>query len=192
MAIVAKPFAVGDLVRWASSSLGVWRHHVGVIVAVVPAGELPHEHVPAGRWSWHCRDNAPRGETSYLIALKDGGHGVGKLYRPRVRHLRHFSAGGPVLEVRRRSAKGYRPGYDYAVTVHPYQFPHVSRAPAGEHLANGATFRPRVESRALVLYKPRRSRSRSRWRRAALAAAWVANAALFAVLVVGLFTLFPA
>ncbi len=156
MAVVAKPFEVGDLVRWTSRGGGVWRHHVGVIVAVVPAGAMPYEHMPPGRWTLHCRDNAPRREASFLIALKsERGRGAGQLYRPRVHHLRRFTEGEPaVVEVRRRSAKGYRPGYDYAVVLHPT---HAQRS-RGERLANGATFRARRESRDLVVYRPRWSR----------------------------------
>lgn len=153
MAIVAKPFAVGDLVRWTSAGGGVWRHHVGVIVAVVPAGAMPYDHLPAGRWSLHCRDNAPRREVSFLVALKsEGGRGAGQLYRPRVHHLRHFSEGSdPVLEVRRRRRRGERSGLPVPVG------PMVSTS-SGKRLANGATFRPRRESRELVLYRPRWSR----------------------------------
>lgn len=153
MAVVAKPFAVGDLVRWTSAGGGVWRHHVGVIVAVVPAGAMPFEHLPPGRWSLHCRDNAPRREASFLVALKsERGRGAGQLYRPRVHHLLHFTEGSdPVLEVRRRRARNVRPGLPV-----PVGRPRVEGG--GRRLANGATFRPRVESRALVPYRPRWSR----------------------------------
>ena len=153
MAVVAKPFAVGDLVCWTFAGGGGWRHHVGVIVAVVPAGAMPFEHLPPGRWSLHCRDNAPRREASFLIALKsERGRGAGQLYRPRVHHLLHFTEGSdPVLEVRRRRARGVRSGLP--VLVGP---PRVSSP--GRRLANGATFRPREESRALVVWRPRWSR----------------------------------
>lgn len=152
MAIVAKPFAVGDLVRWTSAGGGVWRHHVGVIVAVVPAGAMPYDHLPAGRWSLHCRDNAPRREVSFLVALKsEGGRGAGQLYRPRVHHLRHFSHGtDPVLEVRRRRRRSERTGLPVVVSA-----PTVV---SGHRLANGATFRARRESRELVVYRPRMTR----------------------------------
>lgn len=97
MAVVARQFAVGDLVRWTSASGGVWRHHVGVVVAVVPAGERPRQ--PSGAWArLFAEGAATRPHVSFLVALKRGGHGAGLLYWPRVRHLRPY-AGDTALDV---------------------------------------------------------------------------------------------
>lgn len=177
MAVVAKPFSVGDLVRWTSAAGGVWRHHVGVIVAVVPAGAKPYDHLPAGRWSLHFSGRVTRREASFLVALKsDRGRGAGQLYRPRVRHLLHFTEGSdPVLELRRRRARSVRSGLPV-----PARLPRVQDG--GRRLANSATFSPRVESRALVLYRPRWSR-RDRIIAAVAAPVFLA---LLALLVVGM------
>lgn len=120
--MTAPSFSVGDLVRWSSASRGHWRHHSGVVVAVVPAGEPPYMHRPKGaRWTWCCDDRSIRRRESYLIALRDGSTGTaGRLYRPRVRHLRHastasagrFHSGGTV---------GLAPGEIPAILSHGYE-----------------------------------------------------------------------
>lgn len=174
MAIVAKPLEVGELVRWTSAGGGVWRHHVGVIVGVVPAGALPRDHLPAGRWALHFRDNAARREASFLVALKDGSSrgAAGQLHRPRVYQLRRFEEGSdPVIEIRRRRAPRARPGLPVPVA-----------APSPARLASGATLRPRADCRALVVYR-RHWSMRERITAAIAAPVFVA---LLALLVVGL------
>lgn len=42
-----KTFAVGDVVTWASQSLGSWKKKTGTIVAVVPARVSPKPYVDA-------------------------------------------------------------------------------------------------------------------------------------------------
>lgn len=148
MTAAAGSFTVGDLVRWTSSAGGVWRHHVGVIVAEVPPGAMPYDHLPPGRWALRCRDNAARPDASYLVALKRaGGRGGGQLYRPRVRNLRHYAHGAAVVIEGKRDRRG-RSGQ--LVPVHP-----ARRQAPQRRLANGATFRARQEGRALVIWRPR-------------------------------------
>lgn len=40
-----------------------------------------------------------RSAVSYLVALKDGGPGVGRLYWPRTRHLQPYHTGGVVKSI---------------------------------------------------------------------------------------------
>lgn len=179
-------FAVGDLVCWASCTGGVWRHHVGVVVAVVPARGNPYQHMPAGSWSTHFRDSATRAAPSYLVALKGAGR-VGQLHRPRVHHLRHYGdEADPILEVRRRSRKGNRPGLDRAAAM-PVPVVRVTLGPVVHRLANGATWHRRPESRDLVVYRRRLSRRDL----CIAAAAAPVFATLFWLLVTGLQQLVP-
>lgn len=102
MAVVAKPFAVGDLVRWTSQARGVQRHRVGVVAAVVPAGGKPYAHLPAGRWRVMFRDNVTRPRLSYLVAIKGEGRGLGMLYHPHTGTVSAWNESGKPSDSMRR------------------------------------------------------------------------------------------
>lgn len=77
----------GDLVRWSSQSRGTDRHHVGVVVLVVPAGVPIQTLLPglAARYSIRAmhRAHGVRSETSYLVARTDvRGAGKARLHWP--------------------------------------------------------------------------------------------------------------
>jgi len=79
---VMEEFQVGDGVYWGSASSGSYRRKVGVVVAVVEAGENPVP--PEGL---KCNSAAgygmPRDHRSYLVRV---GNKKG-VYWPRVKHL---------------------------------------------------------------------------------------------------------
>jgi hypothetical protein len=76
-------FKIADVVFWGSVSNGRYKRKVGIVVAVVEAGESP---VPPG-WL-KCNSSAgyglPRNHRSYLVRV---GNRMG-CYWPRVKHLR--------------------------------------------------------------------------------------------------------
>lgn len=89
-------FGRGDLVRWTSQARGSVRHHVGVVVLVVPGG------VPLGplleslgrRYSLRAmqRSQGPRPDTSYLVALTGArGRGKARLHWPHAALLVPYS-----------------------------------------------------------------------------------------------------
>lgn len=77
----------GDLVRWSSQSRGVERHHVGVVVLVIPGG-VPIQALLEGlatRYSLRAmhRAHGSRPERSYLVARTDvRGAGKARLHWP--------------------------------------------------------------------------------------------------------------
>lgn len=95
--MAAPAFDRGDLVRWTSQARGTERHHVGVVVLVLPGG------VPIGalldglasRYSLRAmhRASGVRPERSYLVALV-GQRGAGKarLHWPRASLLAPYHA----------------------------------------------------------------------------------------------------
>ena len=77
----------GALVRGSSQSRGTDRHHVGVVVLVVPAGVPIQTLLPglAARYSIRAmhRAHGVRSETSYLVARTDvRGAGKARLHWP--------------------------------------------------------------------------------------------------------------
>lgn len=94
MAVVAKPFEVGDLVRWTSQARGIQRNRMGVVAAVVPADTPPYLHLPPGRWRVMFRDNVTRPRKSYLVAIKGEGRGLGMLHHPHTGTLMHWKEAG--------------------------------------------------------------------------------------------------
>lgn len=87
----------GDLVRWSSQSRGTHRHHVGVVVLVIPAG-VPIETLLPGlaqRYSLRAMHSARgnRPDVSYLVARTDvRGAGKARLHWPHAVHLERYSA----------------------------------------------------------------------------------------------------
>lgn len=77
----------GDLVRWSSQSRGTERHHVGVVVLVIPPG-VPIQTLLDGlgkRYGLRAmhRAHGLRSETSYLVARTDvRGAGKARLHWP--------------------------------------------------------------------------------------------------------------
>lgn len=77
----------GDLVRWSSQSRGTQRHHVGIVVLVVPPG-VPIQALLerlATRYSLRAmhRAHGVRSEPSYLVARTDvRGAGKARLHWP--------------------------------------------------------------------------------------------------------------
>ena len=96
MAVKPLPvFARGDLVRWSSQARGTERHHVGVVVLVLPGG------VPLGafldglrnRYSLRAMHAAQgtRPDTSYLVARTDvRGAGKARLHWPHASLLKPY------------------------------------------------------------------------------------------------------
>jgi hypothetical protein len=108
MAVVAKPFAVGDLVRWTSQAHGVQRQRVGVVAAVVPAGQKPYQHLPPGQWRVMFRDNVTRPRASYLVAIKGEGRGRGMLHHPHTGTMAPWQERGLVTDGIRRTREEIR------------------------------------------------------------------------------------
>lgn len=90
----------GDLVRWSSQSRGQSRHHVGVVVLVVPAG-MPIQLVTdrlGDRYSLRAmhRAHGPRAELSYLVVRTDvRSGGRARLHWPHASLLRPYDAPAP-------------------------------------------------------------------------------------------------
>jgi len=82
----------GDRVKWTSQSAGFTTTKRGVIVAIVPAGVMPEDCVPAG---YRCHGpegfGMARDHESYLVKVDGKGKG---LYWPRVCHLHVSNAEG--------------------------------------------------------------------------------------------------
>ena len=80
-------FNRGDLVRWTSQGRGTVRHHVGVVVLVVPGGVqidtlLERMALRYSLRSMH-RAHGCRPEKSYLVALTNArGAGKARLHWP--------------------------------------------------------------------------------------------------------------
>lgn len=80
-------FSRGALVRWSSQARGTVRHHVGVVVLVVPGG-VPIDTLLAGlasRYSMRAMRQAHgcRVDKSYLVALTNArGAGKARLHWP--------------------------------------------------------------------------------------------------------------
>lgn len=90
-------FRRGELVRWTSQARGSARHHVGVVVLVVPGG------VPLGplleglgaRYNLRAmqRSQGPRPDTSYLVALTGArARGKARLHWPHATLLAPYGA----------------------------------------------------------------------------------------------------
>ena len=85
----------GDLVRWSSQSRGTQRHHVGIVVLVVPAGVPIHVLLPRlePRYSLRAmhRAHGVRSEPSYLVARTDvRGAGRARLHWPHASLLERY------------------------------------------------------------------------------------------------------
>lgn len=180
MAVVVRALAVGDRVRWASATRGVWRHHEGVIVAVVPAGGHAMDSVPDGRWVLRFRPHpAPRPQVSYLVAAIGVGSRAasGLLYHPRSRHVIRAGDAGPLIDTHRR--RGARAG------SLPVVIDRIAKAApnlAGRTLRNGATFIEARACRDLVPYRRAWAWREVRW----LVVASPVLLALLALLVIGM------
>lgn len=85
----------GDLVRWSSQSRGTQRHHVGIVVLVVPPG-VPIQALLerlATRYSLRAmhRAHGIRSEPSYLVARTDvRGAGKARLHWPHASLLERY------------------------------------------------------------------------------------------------------
>ncbi|PQV79353.1 hypothetical protein BS424_17360 [Cronobacter sakazakii] len=85
-------FKLNDEVKWSSSSNGVTKVKIGVIVEVIPAG------VNVRRFELGRQLDAPglpRKEESYIVCVgpKPGSRAKPKYYWPRVNALRHLHNG---------------------------------------------------------------------------------------------------
>lgn len=74
-------FAVGDTVAWTSQAGGYAKTKVGVVVAVVPAGEYPSREDYASLYR-NAGVGMPRDHESYVVRVKGGG-----VYWPRAKAL---------------------------------------------------------------------------------------------------------
>ena len=78
----ACPWAIGTKVAWSSQSAGIVKEKRGVVYAVILAGTQPTR--PMGI----RHPGASRYHTSYVIAVARGGRKTGRMYWPRMAHLR--------------------------------------------------------------------------------------------------------
>lgn len=150
------PLVVGDLVTWRSQSRGVQRQRVGVVAAIVPAGEQPAAHVPPGRWRTMFRGDVTRARTSYLVAIKGEGRGLGLLHHPHTGGLRRFRMIAAMRALDTRDA--------------------LKRV--GDLLVSSGVAMGVPAHRALVPYTPP-ARLSLPWRLARIAGLWSASAILF-------------
>lgn len=92
----APTFQRGQLVRWTSQARGTERHHVGVVVLVVPAGYPIGLALDAMRARYSLRAmhraNGTRSDVSYLVALTSmRGGGKARLHWPHASLLKPYS-----------------------------------------------------------------------------------------------------
>lgn len=96
-------FKVGDLVEWESTSFGVTTPKKGRIVKVIPPNdsrlgeyvEQASAAVGGARYVSGAGLGLPRDHESYIVhVLTPTGKGKGKLYWPRVKHLRKVETEG--------------------------------------------------------------------------------------------------
>lgn len=62
--------AVGDVVRWTSTSKGTARRKMGTVAAVVPAGRQPDRAAFGKLWNTGAGPGLPRKTVSYVVLVK--------------------------------------------------------------------------------------------------------------------------
>lgn len=88
-------FTRGTLVRWTSQARGTVRHHVGIVVLVVPGGVPMGTLLPGltAKYSLRAMHRAlgSRPEKSYLVALTNArGAGKARLHWPHASLLKPY------------------------------------------------------------------------------------------------------
>ncbi len=86
---------IGDAVEWASQAAGRTTTKRGVIAAVIPAGMRARDCLKGLQKQCYASETCiPRNHESYVVHVPSKtGKGAGKLYWPRVKHLRLIAEG---------------------------------------------------------------------------------------------------
>lgn len=93
-------FERGALVRWSSQARGTTRHHVGVVVLVVPGGTLIDTLLGGLKGTYSLRAmrqaSGVRSDKSYLVALTSArSRGKARLHWPHASLLKAYDATAP-------------------------------------------------------------------------------------------------